>query len=77
MGNEYRTRDLAEAASLITNNKKLIRFERNGSTCWFVFDDSKGCERLSNDFFFGQLMVNARDYHKAMTILKNRIFATK
>lgn len=75
MVNEYKTRDLAEAASIITQNKKLIRLERTGSTCWFIFSDKEECEKVSNEFFFGQLLVNARQYHEAVTLLKNRIFS--
>ncbi len=75
MVNEYKTRDLAEAASLITQSKKLVRLERTGSTCWFIFNDKEGCEKVSNEFFFGQLLVNARQYHEAMNLLKNRIFS--
>ena len=32
------------------------------------------CEEISNQFFFGELLVNAKKYHEATQTLKNRIF---
>jgi len=73
--NEYITKDIGEAAALITQNQKLIRMDREGNVCWFIFDDKKECEKLSNQFFFDNLQVNAREYYEAQTRLKNRIFS--
>lgn len=73
--NEYITKDIGEAAALITQNQKLIRMDRESNVCWFVFDNKKKCEELSNQFFFGDLQVNAREYYEAQTRLKNRIFS--
>ena len=76
MKNEYyKTRDLAESAALLINNQQLIELERQGKICWFYFADLDQCTVLSQKFFFGELMVNAREYHQAITRLKNRIFA--
>ncbi len=71
---EYKTKDLGEAGSLIVKGENLIRIERNGKVCWFVFQDKAECLRISNLFFFGRLEVNARDYFEALGRLKNRIF---
>ena len=75
MKNEYKTKDLAEAAALIVNGEQISRIEREGRLCWFIFEDKDKCENLSNKFFFGGLLVNAREYYEAMTRLKNRIFS--
>lgn len=72
----YKTKDLAESAALIIKNIKLIRIDREGRICWFVFDNKEECEKLSNKFFFGELQVNAREYYEALGRLKNRIFST-
>ena len=71
----YKTRDLAEAAALIIKKLPLKGIERDHSTCWFVFENKAVCEEVSNLFFFGELLVNAREFHEAIGRLKNRIFS--
>lgn len=71
----YKTKDLAEAAALIVKKLPLISIERDCAICWFVFENKKECQLVSNRFFFGELQVNAREYQEAMARLKNRIFA--
>lgn len=71
----YKTRELAEAAALVVNNQRVVNIERQGKICTFVFVYSEQVYQISNDYFFGTLMVNARGYHEAITRLKNRIFA--
>ena len=73
--NIYKTRDLAESAALLIKNQRLIHFERIGKICWFYFEDKTKCAAISNEYFFGSLLVDAREYHQAITRLKNRIFA--
>lgn len=73
---EYRTKDIGESASLIVKNQTLIRIDREGRICWFIFNNRRECESLSNNFFFGELSVNAREYYEALNRLKNRIFST-
>lgn len=71
---EYKSKDLAEVAAIITAGQQLQRIEREGSICFFIFSDKVKCEQLSNEFFFGNLRVNARSYYENMNRLKNRIF---
>ena len=73
----YKTKDLAETAALIVKKQPLINIEREKSICWFIFNDIETCQRISNTFFFGDLQVNAREYHDAITRLKNRIFSKR
>lgn len=75
MDREYLTRDIGEAATLIVKKKKLIRIDRDNRICWFVFENIEECKKLSSDFFFGELLINARDYYEALGRLKNRIFS--
>jgi len=70
----YKTKDLGEAAALIAKEAQLIEIERQGSVCWFVFQDITQCELLSNQYFFGELLVNAREFNDATVRLKSRIF---
>jgi len=72
---QYKTKDLAEASMLIVKRQKLISVEREGRICWFVFSDKRECEQLSNDYYFGEILVSARDFHEAMSRLKGRIFS--
>lgn len=74
--NTYRTKDLAEAAVLLIMKKALIGIEREGNICFFIFENKSRCEEISRQFFFDTLLVNAREYHEAITRLKNRIFST-
>mgnify|MGYP001618143804 CR=1 FL=1 len=72
---EYKTRDYAEASVLILKNQKLIQIEREGKTCWFIFENESVCKEISDQYFFGELLLNAREFKEAMDRLKSRIFA--
>lgn len=72
----YQTRDLHEAAVLLTMKRPLVDIKREGgNTCWFVFDNKDRCQQISQQYFFDTLLVNARDLVEAQQILKNRIFS--
>ena len=70
----YRIRDLSEAGVLLVSGKKLIEIKKEGNVCWFEFEDFDDCKRISELFWFGELMVNAKSYYDAITRLKSRIF---
>lgn len=74
MNQEYKTKDLAEATALITTGNSLVGIERDGKICFFIFANKEKCIEISNKYFFGELIVNARNFYEAMTRLKNRIF---
>ncbi len=71
----YKTKDLPEAAALIYKKQNLLRIDRQGRICWFIFDNKIECEQLSRDFFFGELIVNARAYYEIVVSLKHKIFS--
>lgn len=71
----YRTKDLAEASMLIVKNQTLISMEREGRICWFIFANKEECEKLSHKYYYGEVLVNALDFHEAMSRLKGRIFS--
>jgi len=75
MKDDYKTKDLGEAAALIVKKQRFIRIDRDGRICWFVFENLQECEMLSSDFFFGELLVNARELQEAIKRLKHRIFS--
>ena len=71
---EYKTKDLAEAAVLLTKNMPILRIERIEGRCWFIFGGKEECEVIINDFLFGECLVNARTFYESTNKLKNRIF---
>lgn len=73
-GDTYRTKDLAEAGALIVCKQRLLEIERIGQICWFIFAKATRCRNISDKFFFGNLLVNAKQYHESLSLLKNRIF---
>lgn len=72
----YSTHDLSEGSLLLTKNQKLIRLERVGGTVFFIFADKNRCKELSDQFWFGECLVDAKSYFEAIQTLKNRIFAS-
>lgn len=64
LNNIYKTRDIAEAAALLTCQQHLINIEKIGKTCIFIFSCLEECEKISSDFYFGSLMVNARTFYE-------------
>ena len=71
----YKTKDLAEAAMQITQGQQFVGLEREGRIYWFIFLEKKECEQLANTYYFGEVLVNARQFHETMSRLKGRIFA--
>lgn len=75
--NEYKTRDLHEAAFLYAKNKKLLRLEGEGREFWFVFDQAEDCELLASSYWSKEAVVIVKEYVDALRTLKDRIFARK
>ena len=71
----YQTKDLSEAAALLTLGQKIIRIDREGGICWFVFSEKFKCQEISNSFWFDDCLVDAKSYYDSITRLKNRIFS--
>lgn len=74
MADEYRTKDLGEAAALLASNIKLLRLESENNFFWFIFEDNNAWE-ISDDYWSGDLRVSAKDYNDSYKTLKDRIFA--
>jgi len=75
MENTFKTKDLAESSFLLAKGKIVDRIEREGKTCWFIFKDNLGCQKLVNDFWFNNPLIPAKSYYEAIQTLKNRIFS--
>lgn len=73
----FATKDLYEASFLYAKGQRLIRLEKDGSTAWFIFEDQKSCENLSQSFWGKEASVNAKEYAEAIRSLKDRIFSQR
>lgn len=71
---KFKTKDLSEATTLCVKGVKLIGVSRDGSRCWFVFEDSKRRDEISNDYWYGKCLVDAKTYYQTNMTLKSRIF---
>ena len=73
---EFFTKDINEAAAILTNDIKLIRLERENNFYWFVFENTD-TQEICNRFWAGELIVNAKKFSDALMTLKDRIFAQR
>ena len=73
--NIYKTKDLGEAAAILVKKQKLLKIEREGKICWFVFPNAPTCLNISSDFYLGKLSANVREYYEAINMLKKIIFS--
>jgi len=74
--NESYTKDLAHATALLTAGIRLLRLEKEDNFYWFVFD-ADGVERISSEYFSGDLMQPVKQYSLNMRFLKDRLFAER
>jgi hypothetical protein len=70
----YRSKDLPSCAFLIAKGEILESVEREGPICWFVFQDRKNCEKLTDDYWFGKATVSAKKFYESIQAIRNRIF---
>ena len=75
MDEDYKTKDLAEASFLFTKKQKLVSINREGKTCWFIFENKNECEELSKKFWFEDALIPSKTFYEAIQTLKNRIFS--
>jgi hypothetical protein len=70
----YMTKDLAEAAFLYASNRKLSGLENESGKYWFVFENYRNCQQLSNKYWQKEAKINAKEYSDAIRSLKDLIF---
>ena len=70
---EYKSCSLDEVAALLIRKQKILGTQRDGGTCWFIFEHTPLCEKLANDFYYGNLLVNAREYHEILKMLIRQV----
>jgi hypothetical protein len=74
--NEFYTKDLFEACSIIAVGIRLLRLDTGEGFYWFVFDGKKAKE-VSNKYWKGELQVDALVYSDTFHRLKKRLFIEK
>lgn len=73
--NYFLTKDLSLGALLYAAGVELVRVDRQGKLCWFVFSNRETCEKLQRQFFAKSAQVNAKEYADAIRTLKDLVFA--
>ena len=69
----YSTRDIAEAAALLTYGQSLTGLQVANRHFLFCFSPRLPCERLSQDYWAGLLRVDPRTYALNLRSLKDRV----
>jgi len=75
MDNTFTTRDLYLASALLTKGQSLVGSDTDKTIVYFIFANKQECLKLSHEYEFGKLLVNARDYRDQMSRLKNLVFS--
>ncbi len=74
---EYFVKDIGEAAVLLCRSVRLLRLQKENTFYWFVFSNRKLCEQISNEYWFGSCLINAKTYNDFLRTLKDRVFAQR
>lgn len=73
-GDEYKTKDIGEAAALHSSGIKLLRLDKDNNFFWFIFENTQ-TEEVSASYWSGDLIVKAKLYNDSFRNLKERIFS--
>lgn len=73
---EYKTKDIGEAAALYTSDIKLLRLDKDNNFFWFVFEGSNA-KKISNSYWSAELTLIAKKYNDSFRTLKERLFANQ
>lgn len=69
------TKDLGLSGALHSKGMKLVRVDRQGKLCFFVFMNRSQCEALQQQFYAKTLDVDALEYTNSLRVLKDLVFA--
>jgi hypothetical protein len=73
---QYTTTDLGSAAALLAAGFALLKLDRETKPgrAFFVFEDSPKLQAALNNYWSGELMVDAKAYFESSKWLKSRIY---
>src|SRR3989304_10191827 len=69
------TKDLGLSGALHSKGVKLVRVDRQGKLCFFVFENRSFCESLQQPFYAKTLDVDALEYTNSLRVLKDLVFS--
>lgn len=69
----FATRDLAEAAALLTRGMNLHGLSRRQTHFEFLFERRSECEKLSNAYWAGKMRLDPRAFSLNLRSLKDRV----
>ena len=74
---EFITSDIALSASLVCLNFKLLYLDRSGSSSniKFVFENKPEIEKVVNQYWNNELLINPRSLFDNYKMLKKRLFS--
>ena len=75
MNNEYITKDLGEAAALLTANCVMKTMQWKDSKAYFVFTDARKCQKLSHQYFFENWQLPVRPFYENLRTIKRKLYA--
>ena len=73
---QYNTKDIGEAAALITRGCRLADILWKDGIAFFLFDDPLAAS-IGHDYFYADLPLNARTYYDTLRMLKRKIYTGK
>ena len=72
--NTFLTRDLGEASVLYASGRKFTQLIKEDGRFVFAFDDKIACQKLIDELWRREAVVNAKELLDAMRSLKDLIF---
>lgn len=75
LNNTFTTKDLYISALCYSKGARLLKVNRQGRVCWFVFEDKNLCEEYQRQYFAKTIDVNVMAYVEALRTLKDLVFA--
>ena len=73
-GDEYKTRDLYEAALIHSFKQPVLRTDKEDGVCYFTFENRGLCEKIAMDYRNRALMVNAKGFIESLKTMKDFIY---
>ncbi len=72
MENSTKIKDLYLAAFAYSKGKRLIKMERDGRTCWFLFEK---CDDLVDEYWTDVALWKIKTYADSIRTLKDLIYS--
>jgi len=71
----YQVKDLYLAAFIYSQKMELVSVDRQGSVCWFIFDNFHKCDELEKLYWSYKGQIVVKQYSDALRTLKDLIFS--